>query len=325
MFWLIITIFAYFILAIVYLVDKYLLKESIPNPKIFAFYVGILGISSLVLIPFVGFYVPKIKQIILALSAGAFLIYGLFWFYRGLRLFEASRIVTAVGGLSPLFSFGLIYLFSFGKESLSLFEDVAFILLICGSVLITLGENKDIALNFIEQPENERKEQKQNISDIKGAFKISVIAAFFFSLSFVLTKYVYLAQPFWNGFIWTKLGGVLAAFAFFLFAPEIRKRVFKKRKIHFEKKTVLIFFSGQLAGAGAGILQNWAIALAPLIYVAFISALQGIQYLFLFVFTIFLSLKFPKIIKEEISKKIIFQKIFAILSICLALAILVLK
>ena len=68
-------------------------------------------------------------------------------------------------------------------------------------------------------------------------------------------------------------------------------------------------------GAGASILQNWAIFLAPLVYVAIINALQGINYAFLLVFIIFLSLKFPKILKEEVSREILFQKIIAILLI----------
>jgi len=73
------------------------------------------------------------------------------------------------------------------------------------------------------------------------------------------------------------------------------------------------------------VLQNWAVALAPLIYLAFINALQGVQYVFLLIFTAFLSLKLPQILKEEISRKIISQKIIAILLIGGGLAILACK
>ena len=303
MFWLIITISAYFILAVVYLFDKYLLKNSIPNPKVFAFYVGILGILALVVIPFIKFYIPEIRQVVLSLLAGALFIYGLFYFYRALLLFETSRIVPAIGGLVPLFTFGLVYIFSFGREKLSFSGDIALILLILGSILITIEKEKFVNLKSL---------------------KISASAAFLLPLSFVLTKYVYLAQPFWNGFIWTRIGGFLMAVVFFLFAPEIKKEIFKE-KISFKKKTIGIFLSSQIAGGGANILQNWAIALAPLSYVAIVNALQGIQYAFLFVFTIFLSSKFPKILKEEVSKKIILQKIFAILLIGVGLVLLVYK
>lgn len=301
--WLIVAISAYLILAVVFLVDKYLLTTSIPNPKVYAFYIGTLGILVLLLIPFIDFYVPEISQIALSFLAGAIFIYALFWFYKALRFFEASRVVPAVGGMVPLFTFGLVYLFSLGKETLSFSEGLAFILLVFGSIFITLGKEKLITLK---------------------SFKISAIAAFLFSLAFVLSKYVYMAQPFLNGFIWRSIGGFLMAMCFFIIFSEIRTEVFKKRE-KFSKKTATIFIANQAAGGGAAILQNWAIALAPLSYIAFINALQGIQYVFLLIFSLLLSLKFPKIIKEEISKKILFQKITAILLIGAGLAILTIK
>ncbi|MDP1538475.1 MAG: hypothetical protein Q8M00_00370 [bacterium] len=293
MLWLIVAIFSYLILAVVFLVDKYLLTGSIPNPKVYAFYVGTLGILVLVLAPFVGFYIPEKSQIALSLLAGAVFVYGLFWFYKTLQLFEASRAVPAIGGLTPLFTFGLIYLFTLGQEILSPKGFMAFILLVLGSILINLKKEKLINLK---------------------SFKFSILTAFFFSLAFVLTKYIYLVQPFWNGFIWKSIGGFLMAACFFIFFPEIKKEIFRKRE-KFQKKTAVVFLSNQTAGAGAAILQNWAIFLAPLAYVPVIHALNGTQYVFLFIFSIFLSLKFPQILKEEISKEVLFQKIIAILLI----------
>jgi len=322
MLWFLVAISAYLILAVVFLVDKYLLTGSILNPRVYAFYVGTLGILVLILAPFVGFYIPEKSQIALSLLAGAIFVYGLFWFYKTLQLFEPSRAVPAIGGLTPLFTLGLIYLFSWGKEILSFFEILAFIFLISGSVLINLKKEKLINLK---------------------SFKFSALTALLLSLSFVLIKYVYLAQPFWNGFIWKSIGGFLMAICFFIFFPEIKKEIFKNRvprsgmkveknakrslteREKFPKKTTAIFVTNQAAGAGANVLQNWAIALAPLAYVAVINALQGIQYVFLLILTVLISLKFPQIIKEEISRKIILQKIFAILLIGGGLAILTLK
>ncbi|MCX6759090.1 MAG: hypothetical protein NT012_00755 [Candidatus Nealsonbacteria bacterium] len=302
--WLIITISFYFILAIVFLVDKYLLTSSIPNPKVYTFYVGALGILVLVFAPFVGFYIPTIPQIILAFSAGAIYIYALFWFYKSLQLFEASRVVPAIGGLTPLFTFALIYLFSRGREILSFLEIIAFIFLILGSVLINL--------------------KKEKLINIKS-LKFSVLTAFLLSLSFVLIKYVYLVQPFWNGFIWRSVGGFLMAICFFVFFPEIKKEIFIKRREKFPKKTAIIFLTNQTAGAGAALLQNWAIFLVPLAYMPFINALQGVQYVFLLIFAIILSFKLPKILKEEISREIIFQKVAAILLIGAGLILIALK
>jgi len=315
MLWLIVTISFYFILAAVFLIDKYLLTSSIPNPKFYTFYVGALGIFVLIFIPFVGFYVPSFFQIILAILAGAIYIYALFWFYKSLQLFEASRVVPAISGLVPLFTFFLVYISSSGKEVLPAFGVIAFILLVLGSVLMAMEREKFINLKSL---------------------KISLICAFLLSLSFTLSKYVYLNQSFWNGFIWIKFGGVIMGFCFFLFTKDIREK-FLKIKNNFGKekissmvaqknfKTPIIFLSNQTAGAGANILQNWAFALAPLAYIAVINALQGVQYVFLLILTVLISLKFPKILKEEISRKILIQKIFAILLIVGGLVILSLK
>ncbi len=50
--WLIVSILSYLVLAIVYLVDKYLLAGPIPNLKVYTFYIGVLEILFLILTPF---------------------------------------------------------------------------------------------------------------------------------------------------------------------------------------------------------------------------------------------------------------------------------
>lgn len=301
--WVLIIILAYFILAIVFLVDKYLLISSITNPKVYAFYVGSLGSVVLLAIPFVDFYVPEFPQLILALISGAIFIYALFWLYKTLRLFEVSRVVPAIGGLTPIFTFIFIYIISFGKEVLSVFEIIAFIFLILGSILISLKKDKFITFN---------------------SFKYSVVSAFFLSLSFILLKFVYITQPFWNGFIWKTLGGVIMAIIFYLIFSEVRENAFKE-KTKSSGKATIIFLLNQAGGAIAAILQNWAIFLVPLASIPIINALGGTQYVFLFLFAIILSLKFPQILKEEISKESIFGKIIAILLIGIGLFFLYLK
>ena len=207
MLWLIITIISYFLFAVVSIIDKYLLKGSIPNPHTYSFYVGILGIFALVLVPFGFLSVPGLEQIVLALIAGAVSILALFVFYSALQKFEVSRVVPAIGGTLPLFTLGLVYIFSGGKESLGFFEILAFIFLISGTILITFKKEKSITFK---------------------SFQLSVLSAFLFSLTFILSKFVYMAQPFWSGFIWMRFGAFLAGVCF-LFTPEVRQEIFKKR------------------------------------------------------------------------------------------------
>lgn len=309
MLWLISALAAYLILAVVFLVDKYLLSKSVPDPKIYSFYVGLLGGLVFLLAFFVDFYIPALSILFLALLSGVVFIFGLFWFYKALQLFEASRVVPAVGGLTPLFSLGIMYFFSGGKEKLESVELFALFLLVLGSVLITY--------------------KKTNVSLKSLGF--SMIAAFLLGLYFVLVKYVFLAQPFWNGFIWIRGGGVITAFIFLVFSRDVRKELTKivnfralcqQRKTSQSRKTAAIFISNQAVGGLANVLQNLAVFLAPTAYIALVAALQGSQYLFLLVFTLIISLKFPQIMKEEISTEVILQKISAILLIGAGIAIL---
>ncbi|MBU4204920.1 hypothetical protein KKH26_01945 [Patescibacteria group bacterium] len=291
MFWLIIIILAYFLFALVSLGDKYILSGP-PNPKIYVFYGGVLGILVLVLIPFVGFFVPGILQMILCLLTGVIFVFALLGLFSGLERFEASRIIPAVGGFLPLFSLALIYLFSEGKEALGLKEILAFIPLVLGSVLVTYNPSKKVSFDSL---------------------RISVIAAFLFALSFVLTKYVYLILPFWTGFIWIRIGVFMTALLF-IFFKEVRREIFSGASA-FSKKTGIFFILNQGVGAGAFIMQNWAIALVGLAYLPIINALQGLQYAFLFVLATLISFRFPKALEEKISRKVIFQKLLAILFI----------
>jgi len=289
--WLIVIISAYFLFAVVSLGDKYLLKGP-PNPKIYAFYVGVLGILALALAPFVGFSIPSIVGILFCLLAGAMYVFAILGTYEGLEKFEASRIIPAIGGFMPLFIFGLIYLFSGGKEVLGFKEIIAFIFLIFGSIFVTWNPLKKVSSKSLQ---------------------ISAVSALLFALSFVLTKYVYLMLPFWTGFIWIRISAFLIAL-FFIFFKEVRKEIFSK-KSSFSKKTSVLFLFNQGLGAGAFILQNWAIALAGLAYLSIISAFQGVQYVFLFILT-------TLILKEGLSKKVILQKFFAIILIGIGLAFL---
>jgi len=289
--WLLVAVSSYFLFAIVNLVDKNLLGRRIPNPQVYTFYIGSLGILLLGLAPFGFLTIPKVSILILALAAGIFHTLGVFVYLVGLKKFEVSRIIPAMGAFLPIFILGLTLIFSKKNEVLAFPDIIAFISLLLGSFLITLEKKKNITLTSI---------------------KIAILAAFFFALYFITAKFVYLEQPFISGLIWTRVGAFLLALCF-LFSKAVREDIKKPRII--QGKTWAIFLSNEITSSSGFILQNWAIALAPIIYLGIISALEGIQYVFILIFVILLSLKFPQILKEEISKEIIFQKFIAILLI----------
>lgn len=291
--WLVVIVLSYFLFAIVSLVDRYLLIGP-PNPKIYTFYVGVLGILALLLVLFVGFSVPGVYEIIFCLLVGAVYVFALFFLFSGLEQFEASRIIPGMGGFLPIFTLLLIYFFSEGRTVLNPLEILAFFFLVLGSVTVSWQSSTKISFKSLG---------------------FSALIGLFLSLNFVLAKYVYLILPFWTGFIWIRIGAFLTSI-FFLFTKQVRKELFSGVSA-FSKKTGAFFLFNQAIGASAFTLQNWAIALAGLVYLSVINALQGIQYVFLFVLTLLF-------LKEGLSKKIIFQKIIAILFIGAGLIILAL-
>ncbi|MEK9135194.1 MAG: hypothetical protein AAB451_02745 [Patescibacteria group bacterium] len=296
--WILVAISSYFLLSVTAITDKFLLKGSMPSPKIYAFYSGFSGILILFLIPF-GFYIPNFSGIILAVLAGLSQVLGIVVLYVGLKKFEASRIVSSIGGLSPIFAFLLTYIFSGFRVILPFSVYLALSLLVVGSFLISWAKNQRITWQSL---------------------KISAIAAFLFSLYLTLSKLVFLEQTFLNGLIWMRIGAFLSVL-FFLFSKDVRQEIFHKREA-FRLKTLSIFGLNSLAGAGAGIIQSLAITMANIAYIPIIAALSGTQYVFLLFLSLVLSLKSPKILKEEISRDTIIKKIIAILFIGGGLALL---
>lgn len=292
--WLAISVLSYFLNAVVVTADKFLVTKKIPNPFAFSFYIGIMSAFVILLVPF-GFSVPPIGIILTAFLSGAIFLASLVLFFIVLFKNEASRVPSIVGALTPIFSLGLSSLFL--GENLTILQFIAFFILIIGGFTLMPKNNcgdcgtRDAGLMFF--------------------------SAFLMAISFVLSKFVYLNQPFVNGFIWTRLGSVLAAMLLLVF-PSIRKSVFDAGKSMTIKLGALIAGNKAIGGL-AFILLNLAISRGE---VSLVNAVRGIEFVFVFIFTLLLSRKFPNILKEEISRTIITRKILAIMIIGAGLALL---
>jgi len=79
----------------------------------------------------------------------------------------------------------------------------------------------------------------------------------------------------------------------------------------------LLLFNKTLSGVAFAFL-NYAIFLGS---VSIINAMQGLQYVFLFLLATFLSQKYPKLIAEKIDKKSLLQKGMALMLIVAGLFI----
>jgi drug/metabolite transporter (DMT)-like permease len=294
--WLLITAIAYFFTALANLIDKILLNRFIDRPAVYAFFIGSLNILIVLFIPF-GFALPAWPILLLALITGTFFILGLYFLFSAFRLGEASKIVPLVGGMSPifvfLFSWLLIGLAPHGKETL------AFVALILGIYFIARDSFR---------------KSNHTAHDLSFSF----LAAISFAIYYTLSKFIYLNELFINGFVSIAFG-IFISSLFILLVPKDRAGILKSLK-QSKSPSSLLFFAGQGSGAAGSILTSYAISLAN---VALVNAMQGLQFVFIFAMAIFLAKKYPHLLEEKLTRKVIIEKIIAIIFIGAGLLILV--
>lgn len=316
--WLFITVSAYFINAGVYVADKFLLSKKIHSSIAYAFYVGVWSIFNILLL-FIWPWLPNLRELVLDLLAGLLFLVTLVFWYKALHQSEASRVVPIVGALVPVFSFILSFVFL--GEELSQQQLIAFIILICGGVLVSIKHTKvylyqKVIIRFREIVGDIIGEVPARFQPTGRLIVNSVAAALFFAIYYVLMKYIYLYQPFIGSFVWSRLGSFLGVLLM-LFVPGWRYLIFKQQQGAWKlPKNMLFFLTVRLLAAAAFIMLNWAISLGN---VAIVNALQGVQYLFLFVIILLISNKFPKMLNERLGGGVFLQKLIGTLMVCLGL------
>lgn len=282
--WLSIAIIAYLLNAIAIVIDKFLLSKKISNPAVYAFFISILSLLALVMIPF-GFHFYSIPQIIIAIIAGIFFTFALLYMFKAISGNEASRVTPFMGGLQPIFIFILALVFL--NETLNTQSLIAFGVIILGTITISW--------------------QKNSGAGQKKAYLFAIISTFLFAVSYTINKYVFIEQDFISGFVWTRVGAFLGALTLLLVAKN-RKDIKHELK-HPEKKKSSLFLVGQSAGALSFILVNYAISISE--SVAVVNALRGLEYVFLLVIIFSLSWKFPHLLEEKVTPAAVAKKIVA--------------
>lgn len=292
-----IMVLAYFFFSLAFFGDKLILSGP-PNAKLYTFYVGALNILALVLLPFISWHFG-VATFAWAALAGATSLLGIYLMFTALERFEVSRVMSTIGAIQPVAVLVFSGLF-WGFGAISNTNLAAFMLLLAGSIVISVEKKLKVTVWYLA---------------------LTVCSSLLFSLAYIFSKLVFLQVSFLEGLALIGACTFLLAMVFLL-DRSLRKEMFPKKNADHAKIGLLFLFT-QSAGGIANILQSFAIALVPVSYLAILNALRGVQYVFLFVITLFFSLFYPKILKEDISLKIITQKTVAILLIVLGLVILV--
>jgi drug/metabolite transporter (DMT)-like permease len=299
--WILITIIAYFLLAVVNLGDKFLLDKVLPGPKIYTFLISILGGLVIVLAPWLLLW-PGFSWLAINFLVGIMFPIALWFMFSALKQGDASRITVLIGGIVPVVT--IIFSYIFFQERFSPLEWLGIALLIIGTFIMALAFGSA---------------DHQKPAANRSAFILSFFSALFYALFFLGSKYIFDHQNFWSSFIWIRIGSALAVLVLLLRQSDRREIISGLKggtKVQTKAANRFFIFGNQALGALGNILQSYAISLGS---VAIVNALQGVQYAFLLAFGWILTIFRPGIIKEDLTRKIIIKKILAIILISLGL------
>src|SRR5258706_11786538 len=132
---------------------------------------------------------------------------------------------------------------------------------------------------------------------------LMLAATFVLALSSVVFKFFAVQDEFWSTTFWTFVGEGLFGAAILLM-PKYRKQF-----VHLLRKNpgavIGVNAANELINLGGGLGVRYASLLAP---VALVSAISATSTFFVFLFGILLPLFFPKIGREELSARNLYQK-----------------
>lgn len=295
--WLLITIAAYFLLALEIILDKFLLSSKrVSHPAIYAFYSGTLGLFAVVVgLFFGGTHWLGFSRTLFSFLAGSVFIYGMLALFFAVRKGEASRVLPVVGAVIPIVT--LVLSLFFLEERLGARGIVGILVLVLGGLLISFewgGLGKRIFFH---------------------GFRASLLAGFFLAVSAIMIKSLYNEDNFLNVFSWTRVGAFLGTLSFFLI-PAWRKviwaslRKFKKPEKE-GKKSGLSFVLAKILGGSGSFLKEFATSLTSA-SVTVVSALVSVEYVFIFLLSVIFSAWVPEVMQEKRDWKTVLQKGFAI-------------
>lgn len=285
--YLVTAIAGYFILSTSSVMDKSLLNRAMRSPLAFSFYVGIAAPIVFILAPF-GFHMLPGRLLASALISGIAFTYASYFIYSAMVKISVSRVIPVEGGLEPLFT--LLFAYSFLGEKLTLFQLIAFVLIVGGGLMLSFDRG-DWTINF-------------------EVVVYCVLSAGFYAASFVISKNIFNHSDFVTGLIWTRVGVFIGALSY-LMLKKNRQQIFDAPK-QAKAKNMILYYSAHGLGALGSLLVYFAYSIGP---VAIVNALQGTQFAFVLLISTMLSLYFPWIIKERITRSELSQKIIAIIFI----------
>jgi drug/metabolite transporter (DMT)-like permease len=270
-----------------YLINKYFKGGGVGALMMFSSIIGVFILAVIAIIHPEVFNYPVAKGLFIALNGFVYLLATLPYLYA-LKKDETS-IAVPLFQLIPVFTYFLAWLIL--GETLSSSQLFGGILVILGAVIISLELS-----------------EVNKISIKKEVLLLMTISSIFFSLNFIFFKYFAISATFWVTSFWEYIGFSIFAFLLFVFIKKYRDEfisVFKENKI-----TVLTLNGiNEVLNIIAKLSFNFASLLTP---ITLTWIVDGFQPFFVLFYGVILTVFFPHISQENISKKHLAHRLAAI-------------
>ncbi|MFH1505675.1 MAG: EamA family transporter [archaeon] len=281
--WVFLSILAALIWGVVNVVDKYVLTKWVKNPIVPVIFTGIIGITAGTIILLLHDFIPITGfNLALVIIAGIIHTTMTWLFFASVKYGEVSRVVP-VFYLTPIFVLVLAAIFL--GEVFSPIKYVGIALLIIGAIAVSIKFPFKIELG-------------------KG-FWFMFAAAIASAIVAVMTKYLLNSSDYWTVFAYMKISSVFVLIpVLYFYLPDL---IAIGRK--HGKKAITIMAANEAVNIFALFLFTIATAIG---FVTLAQSLTSIQPFFVLLFAVTLSIFFPKILKEEVTRKTVILKVIAI-------------
>src|ERR1700761_7061585 len=279
--WLVFALCGPILWAISVHLDKYLVERYFKNADVIVLLI-ITALIGLLLMPIIAWFVPGVfrldpRSMALMTLSGVFYMTGITFYLRALQGNEASMVAPFFQS-SPLFGYILAY-FVLG-ETLTPLQLLGGALIIGGVLSVSIASGKG-----------------------RGRFRwqlaaLMLCAGFVLSLSTLIFKAFALKDEFWTTAFWMFAGEALFGF-FFLCIPRYRRQFIDLCRSN-GAALIAINASNELINLGGGLANRYALIFAPL---AIVQAIGSTTTLFVFLIGVLLTLLFPGISREDLSKR----------------------
>jgi len=281
--WILIALIGPLLWGIGRVLNKFIRTKHIDCSISYATIASLVGMFSLLVIPFYGFEMPSLFIILLCLFVGVLHYFAFLLFVKALTLEEVSRII-------PLFRFVAIFVLIlsaiFLNEKLNANSYIAFLLLVIGGFIISI-------------------KKIEGMFRLSKAFYFVMLASFFYAVGGVILKYVSYTTDFTTFFVIDRMGVFLTALIMiFIFYGKFKRSI---SLLSFRSLSLITLT--EVFGVTGVLTAYYAISLAS---VSLVNAIESFHPVFIFIFATFVSFKYPHIIKEDLNWKVLLTKSIAI-------------